>query len=732
MTHFAEDPAIRRSNALDGAHGAVGVEGGVHGGLALQVNILSGDLAVFRQLLDQGLACQELALAVGNGHIVDIAHLGQAQPGALVGGHPGSYNPALMAADGVEGQGGAGVIGVDDLAVGHQTQLDEGLEAVADAAHQAVPVIQELHHLLLDGRIPEKGGDELGGAVGLVAAGEAAGQEDHLAVSDFFDCLLHASCHVLGGQVPDHQNLRLSARRLHRPGGVVLAVGAGEHGNQHLGLGALHRRGGVRSGLVVKGGNGLVGLHGLGGIDLLQNGSVDGIEFGNGSGVAVVADHRLGGGYADLLAEIAVLGELGDETAVPGAVEPDGAFGLGKADVIAEGHLHHRLGNAAGIHRIGGLHLTGKAQAVEFLPGGLHGIVAAAVEEVHRVSGFLEFPRNDFACLQGGDGERNQGGGHVLIEERAGHGVLAADGRGIQVELGIQRAKQCLEGLAPTLRLISQLLEELLQGQVSLFVVRTGGHDLGHGGNHRGLGSQIGVGTQQVGITAPGHDAGGVGVLTGQHRQLGGHGLSRGGLVLAAEGHEKTARADGSVEPLHKASLGGKFQLTGQSPQVNGVVVNKAEGTVPVGNLHAGVLHRAVGVQEIPGKIGDFVTLPGHNHPGFLRDQSHPIGLQVFFLGGGDEGIRVLRGNHHRHPLLGLGNGQLRAVQTLILLAHHVQIDAQAVGQLADGHGHAAGAEVVAAFDEPGDLAAAEESLNLPLLRGVALLNLGSHGGQGF
>ena len=51
---------------------------------------------------------------------------------------------------------------------------------------------------------------------------------------------------------------------------------------------------------------------------------------------------------------------------------------------------------------------------------------------------------------------------------------------------------------------------------------------------------------------------------------------------------------------------------------------------------------------------------------------------------------------------------------------------------LADGNRHAAGAKVIAALNEPGDLAVTEQPLNLPLLGGVALLDLGSHGGQGF
>ena len=47
----------------------------------------------------------------------------------------------------------------------------------------------------------------------------------------------------------------------------------------------------------------------------------------------------------------------------------------------------------------------------------------------------------------------------------------------------------------------------------------------------------------------------------------------------------------------------------------------------------------------------------------------------------------------------------------------------EAVGQLAAGHGHAAGAEVVAALDEAGHFAVAEQPLQLAFFRGVALLH---------
>ena len=81
VTHFAEDPAVGGGDALDGVQRAVGVEVDVGGGIAVQINVLSGDLAIGRQLANQFLGGQELALAVGNGNIVHVAHVGQRSGG---------------------------------------------------------------------------------------------------------------------------------------------------------------------------------------------------------------------------------------------------------------------------------------------------------------------------------------------------------------------------------------------------------------------------------------------------------------------------------------------------------------------------------------------------------------------------------------------------------------------------------------------------------------------------
>ena len=88
-------------------------------------------------------------------------------------------------------------------------KLDESLEAVADAQHQAVALLQQTAHRLGDLRVAEEGCNELCTAVRLVAAGEAAGQHDDLAVIDGLDQCLAALGHVGGGQVADDQDLRV-------------------------------------------------------------------------------------------------------------------------------------------------------------------------------------------------------------------------------------------------------------------------------------------------------------------------------------------------------------------------------------------------------------------------------------------------------------------------------------------------------------------------------------------
>ncbi len=97
-------------------------------------------------------------------------------------------------------------------------------------------------------------------------------------------------------------------------------------------------------------------------------------------------------------------------------------------------------------------------------------------------------------------------------------------------------------------------------------------------------------------------------------------------------------------------------------------------------------------------------------------------------MGIADEFFDVLGSQSNRHALLALGNSQLSAIETIIFLGNHIQINGQAVAQLANGNRNAASAEVVAALDQAARIAAAEQALNFALNGSVALLHLGARG----
>ncbi len=93
-------------------------------------------------------------------------------------------------------------------------------------------------------------------------------------------------------------------------------------------------------------------------------------------------------------------------------------------------------------------------------------------------------------------------------------------------------------------------------------------------------------------------------------------------------------------------------------------------------------------------------------------------------MGVAHELVHVLGGERHGHALLGLADGELRAVEALVLLRNLVQVDVQAVRQLADRDGDATCTKVVTALDEAARVLAAEQALELALGGGVALLHL--------
>ena len=140
------------------------------------------------------------------------------------------------------------------------------------------------------------------------------------------------------------------------------------------------------------------------------------------------------------------------------------------------------------------------------------------------------------------------------------------------------------------------------------------------------------------------------------------------------------------------------------------------------------MLRGSVRIQEIAADIHDRLPPPAHGETLLRLHLRHRAGLQVFRLRQGKERFYILRRDDHRHPLLALRDRQLRSIQAFILLRHLIQIDIQPVRQLADGHADTARAKVVAALDHPAGIPIPEQALQLPLLGGVALLNLRTAG----
>ena len=665
---------------------------------------------------------------------MQVAHVAEQHPGGAHRGHPGGDVPALVAADEVEGEGGAVRGGRADLPIGHQPQLHQGLEPVADAQHQSVPIFQQVMHRVRQLGVAQEGHDEFGRAVRLIAAGETAGENDHLTAADGSGQGVGGPLQILRAQVPDYQDLRLNACLETGGGGVVLAVGAGEHRNHRPGPGDLsveYRRGAPIVGDALH--RGRLGTW-VGGIDLVQHTVPQGQQLVQAGSVLPDGNHRLLGRHTDAHRSTVVylLRQLRHNGAghmpVPGGLHP----GVGaEADAVAQGHLHHALGYTARLHRPGGGHLTRPGQLVQAAPGLFHALVVVRPlyrEQVDRVVRRLELGGEHLTRQGGGHGEGDQGGGNVQVQEGSGHGVLSADGGHPQPQLGVQSAQQRLEGLAPSLRLLPQLFKVFLESEVGRIRIAAGRRQLGHGQRHGRPCSPVGVGRHPVRVEAPAHHRAGLRHLTRLHREGSRHHLGRGALGGAAIGHKHGGRSNRAVKPLSQPPAGAALQAARHGPQAS---KGLGDALLSGGDKNAGVLYRAVGAQEGPGQVSNSLPLPGHHHPGTFSDYRHPVGLQVLPLGGGDKRRLILWGHHHGHALLGLGNSQLRAVQTIVLLAHGIQVDGQSVGQLADGHAHTAGAEVVAAFDQLGHRRVAEQPLKLALLGGVALLYLAGHGSQG-
>ena len=274
-----------------------------------------------------------------------------------------------------------------------------------------------------------------------------------------------------------------------------------------------------------------------------------------------------------------------------------------KAKPVAKGHFHHRLCRASHARGVCGHRRTGVQElghqpemGQKRLGIGQPGLVVLRLQQADGVTRRLELIGYNVLYLLCGDGKGHQGGGHIQVFKGTGHGVLATNGGNLQILLGFKRTQEGCQGLAPPLGIPAHPLEILLEGEVYVFIGRSGGHQFGGGLHHRQVRPVIGALLGNEGIVTPGHEGARIGVSLLQ-AHLVDHGLDGGLLMLAAEGHEHSPGSNGGVKPLRQAPLGAGIQIRGNGLKILQEAAEDWLGIVPrCIQLNGDVLLCAVGV----------------------------------------------------------------------------------------------------------------------------------------
>ena len=135
-----------------------------------------------------------------------------------------------------------------------------------------------------------------------------------------------------------------------------------------------------------------------------------------------------------------------------------------------------------------------------------------------------------------------------------------------------------------------------------------------------------------------------------------------------------------------------------------------------------------VGVDERSGEVHYLFSTPSEHHTRIFGNGGHHGGFEVFLFGVGQHLVHVLGVHHYSHTLLRFGDGEFGAVEAGVFLGHTVEVDKQPVGKFANGHGHAAGAEVVTFLYQRRHFLAAEHALYFAFGGRIAFLYLGTAG----
>ncbi len=411
------------------------------------------------------------------------------------------------------------------------------------------------------------------------------------------------------------------------------------------------------------------------------------------------------------------------------------------AQFISEGHLCQGSCNSAMVYGFHGSDMAEPDFFIEEIGMGLEYVkvrhaffVFRHSEEDEGISFFLQFLAHRFRSFARSNCKGNECGRYMEFIEGAAHGVFAANGAQSKGFLHMEGPQKSCGRFAPAL-FVRQFFEIFLKRQISFSPVRTQGYEAGHreedgidGPMERRPGSQSG-------IIAVGHERSAV-RFSLSHREFGHHAVSRGLLISAAERHEYSPCADGGVEPFRKTLLGAVIEIFhGFEPGFfHGFDLYRMEIAcfIGLGNESGFYLLGPVRIQEGPGNIDNRSAPPFHDKPFCVRHIGNDGSFQIFFCRIFDELVRICFSDDHGHSFLGFGNSQFRAVETFIFLRYFIQINIETVCQFSDSHGYAAGAEIIAPFDETGHFSPAEKTLDFPFCQRIALLYFSAAGFDGF
>ena len=384
-----------------------------------------------------------------------------------------------MAAQGIKGQSRRCLGGLGNLPIGHKPQLDKSLEAVADAQHQAVTLLKKLCNRLSYPGISEGGSDELAGTIGLIAAGEAAGQHDNLGFPNHFLHSVDGFLDAGGAQILHHQHTGIRPGLFKGAAGIVFTVGSRKHRNKHTGLCRLY--GGrfpaalVPEGYVVSKGN-LRSLIGEDGFQLTVPGF---LQLGKLHPVSGQNDDRFFDHIAHSLCrsrERSPCPELGHNRAGNRCKEFLMILHVsihGNTKPVAERHFGSGSGHAAFLHNGGGKNIALFHQredlfiiAGKLLPIRKQSFCVFRQREYNQLrAGLLQSRRHGAAGFSHGNGKAHQRGGNVQLLKGSAHAILAADGRKPQLQLRRQSTQKGCRRLAPSAGDVVKPLEIFLEGQ---------------------------------------------------------------------------------------------------------------------------------------------------------------------------------------------------------------------------------------------------------------------------